>query len=415
MRPFGFMVLGAVSGALMGLWSCSAARPAPTEIPAPPTATATSDPNLGCTAIAAAPTPSTSSLIPSADSSDFTRGPEKAPVTMLLYCDFQSSECEFFNRILDKLVENHPNDLRVVYRPIPVPESAVAALDKSELSGRVAIAAGMQEKFWEARDLLHQRYSEWATLPPAEFRAWVLARVEELELDPGRFAADLDGAETTALSDEAYASALALGITNIPTVFINGQLQERPALSFSGLDSTIGLIALGARQYQSCPPFEIDTSRHYVATLHTEKGDVVIELLPDRAPLAVNSFVFLARAGWFDGTTFHRVLPGFLAQGGDPSGTGQGSPGYYFRNEVYTDLLYDKPGVVGMANSGPDTNGSQFFITFAPQPQLDGGYTIFGQVIDGMDVVESLAPRDPQLSTGLPPGDKILSITIDVR
>ena len=110
--------------------------------------------------------------------------------------------------------------------------------------------------------------------------------------------------------------------------------------------------------------------KQYIATIHTEKGDIVIQLFPDKAPLAVNSFVFLARQGWFDGVTFHRVIPGFAAQAGDPSGTGKGNPGYFFNNEI-SDLKFDKPGMVGMANSGPDTNGSQFFITFAPAAHLE--------------------------------------------
>jgi cyclophilin family peptidyl-prolyl cis-trans isomerase len=139
----------------------------------------------------------------------------------------------------------------------------------------------------------------------------------------------------------------------------------------------------------------------------------VIQLYAAQAPLAVNSFVFLARQHWFDGVTFHRVIPGFVAQAGDPSGTGRGGPGYVFDNEIRPDLLFDKPGVVGMANSGPDTNGSQFFITYSPQPQLDGGYTVFGQVTAGMDILGSLTPRDPQSGGDLPAGDKILGITIE--
>jgi cyclophilin family peptidyl-prolyl cis-trans isomerase len=293
--------------------------------------------------------------------------------------------------------------------------SAMTSLDKSEISARAAIAAGKQDKFWEMRDLLHQRYGDWIQLSPAGFRAWIIGEAETAGLDEQRFTVDLESAETSALSSSAYESAVALGITSIPAVFMNGQLQERPALSHAGLESTIGLIALGTRQYRACPPFEIDPSRQYVATIRTEKGDFVIQLNADRAPLAVNSFVFLARQGWFDGASFHRVIPGFVAQGGDPSGTGRGGPGYYFKNEVYVDLRFDKPGVVAMANSGPDTNGSQFFITYAPQPQLDGSYTIFGQVIDGMDAVESLTPRDPQVSAGLPRGDRITSVTIQVR
>ncbi|MFH1185719.1 MAG: peptidylprolyl isomerase [Chloroflexota bacterium] len=415
MRPIDYTARWAAAGALCMLASCGPVALPPTATTAPPTESAAPNPNLGCTAIDASPTPSTALLLRPVTSSDFGRGPEDAPVTMLLYCDFQSAECEIFNRVLDQLAESRAEDLRVVYRLFPVPVSAVASLDKSEISARAAIAAGNQGRFWEMRDLLHQRYSDWVPLSPADFRAWILREAANLGLDDPRFAVDLDSAETSALSRSAYESAVALGITSIPTVFMNGQLQERPALSHGGLESTIGLIALGIRQYRACPPFEIDRARQYVATLHTEKGDVVIQLNADRAPLAVNSFVFLARQGWFDGTSFHRVIPGFVVQGGDPSGTGRGGPGYYFRNEVYVDLRYDKPGVVGMANSGPDTNGSQFFITYAPQPQLDGSYTVFGQVIDGMDVVESLTPRDPQVSAGLPPGDRIISVTIQTR
>jgi cyclophilin family peptidyl-prolyl cis-trans isomerase len=139
-------------------------------------------------------------------------------------------------------------------------------------------------------------------------------------------------------------------------------------------------------------------------------GEFVLQLFPDKAPLTVNSFVFLAREKFFDGTTFHRVLDGFMAQGGDPMGTGGGDPGYEFVNED-SDLTFDKPGVLAMANAGRDTNGSQFFITFVPTPQLNGGYTIFGQVISGMDVVNGITRRDPQSFPNYT-GDVIESITI---
>jgi cyclophilin family peptidyl-prolyl cis-trans isomerase len=128
----------------------------------------------------------------------------------------------------------------------------------------------------------------------------------------------------------------------------------------------------------------------------------------------VNSFIFLAQNGWFDGVTFHRVIPNFVAQAGDPSGTGYGTPGYAFKNEI-SDLKFDSPGVVGMANAGADSNGSQFFITYSAQPTLDGSYTIFGKVIQGMDVAKNLTPRDPSKGTDLPPGDTILSVTIDEK
>ncbi len=172
-----------------------------------------------------------------------------------------------------------------------------------------------------------------------------------------------------------------------------------------------GPALVGTKQYASAPPMLIDKSKQYTATVKMAKGgEFVIQLYPDKAPITVNSFVFLARQGYFDGTTFHRVLEGFMAQGGDPTGTGSGGPGYQFVNEN-SDLKFDKAGVVAMANAGPDTNGSQFFITFGPQPSLDGGYTIFGQVITGMDVVNGLTRRDPQTNPTFT-GDAIQTVTI---
>lgn len=180
-----------------------------------------------------------------------------------------------------------------------------------------------------------------------------------------------------------------------------------------GTASTVDMPQLiGTKTYDKVPPMLIDTGKQYTATVKMAKGgDFVIQLYPDKAPITVNSFVFLARQGYFDGVTFHRVLEGFMAQGGDPSGTGAGiEPGYKFINED-SDLTFDKAGVVAMANAGRDTNGSQFFITFGPTEQLNGGYTIFGQVISGMDVVNSITRRDPDQNPTFT-GDAIETITI---
>jgi len=165
------------------------------------------------------------------------------------------------------------------------------------------------------------------------------------------------------------------------------------------------------KQWNSPPEMQIDPEKSYTATVKMAKGgEFVIELYPEKAPITVNSFVFLAREGFYDGVTFHRVLDGFMAQGGDPTGTGGGGPGYEFVNED-SDLTFDKPGVVAMANAGRDTNGSQFFITFSPQQRLNGGYTIFGQVVSGMDVVNGLTRRDPDQNPTFQ-GDAIETITI---
>jgi cyclophilin family peptidyl-prolyl cis-trans isomerase len=155
-------------------------------------------------------------------------------------------------------------------------------------------------------------------------------------------------------------------------------------------------VQTGLKQYNAPPEMQIDPQKEYTAMVTMAKGgSFVIQLFPDKAPLTVNNFVFLAREGYYDGVTFHRVLNGFMAQGGDPTGTGTGGPGYQFPNED-SDLTFAEPGMVAMANAGRDTNGSQFFITFSPQERLNGGYTIFGKVISGMDVVNSITLRDPE-------------------
>ncbi len=185
-------------------------------------------------------------------------------------------------------------------------------------------------------------------------------------------------------------------------------------LSLPGKNSNVLELPTSAgKQYDAYPPMTIDVTKKYLATFKLAKGgEFVVQLFPDKAPKTVNSFVFLAREGYYDGTSFHRVLEGFMAQGGDPTGTGAGGPGYQFEYEP-NDLTFDKPGVVAMANSGAatPTNGSQFFITFVPTPQLNGGYTVFGQVIDGMDVVNGITRRDPDQNPSFQ-GDVIETITI---
>jgi cyclophilin family peptidyl-prolyl cis-trans isomerase len=163
---------------------------------------------------------------------------------------------------------------------------------------------------------------------------------------------------------------------------------------------------------QPMPPTgALDTSKAYRARFKTERGDIVTELYAAKAPQTVENFVNLARAGFYDGTTFHRVIAGFMAQGGDPTGTGRGGPGYQFGDEFSPELRHDGPGVLSMANAGPGTNGSQFFLTFEATPHLDDRHTVFGRVVDGMDVLRSLRERDPSRDPN--PGDRIDTIEIE--
>jgi peptidyl-prolyl cis-trans isomerase B (cyclophilin B) len=152
-----------------------------------------------------------------------------------------------------------------------------------------------------------------------------------------------------------------------------------------------------AKQYASPPPLTIETDRTYKVTIETPRGAIELELYPEHAPGTVNNFVFLAREGFYDGVTFHRVIPDFMIQGGDPTGSGRGGPGYRFEDELAGNPLRHTRGVISMANAGPDTNGSQFFITHGPQPHLDGRHTVFGKVTKGLEVVDSITQGDAML------------------
>lgn len=318
---------------------------------------------------------------------------------------------------MEQLLKEFPNDLRFVYRQLPLigtPESPFH--DKAALATQASEAAGKQGKFWEMHDALFANQSTWAGMTVTDFQQWLIQQAGELKLDVNKFTTDLNSTDLKNLAQSAWDNAQKIGLSGTPTLLINGKIwPNNVAMSIGNISSVIKLTMLADRQFTQCPPMTIIPTKQYTATLHTEKGNIVIELYADKAPLAVNSFIFLANNGWFDGVTFHRVVPGFVAQAGDPSGTGFGTPGYAFKNEISNDLKFDGPGVVGMANAGADSNGSQFFITYSAQPTLDGSYTIFGKVIQGMDVANQLTPRDPTKSGDLPAGDKILSVTIEEK
>lgn len=150
-----------------------------------------------------------------------------------------------------------------------------------------------------------------------------------------------------------------------------------------------------AKQWSSPPEIAIDPAKKYAAVISTDKGEITIELYADKVPNTVNNFVFLARAGYYDGTYFHRVISSFMVQGGDPTGTGSGGPGYRFEDEFDASLRHDQPGVLSMANAGPGTNGSQFFLTHVATPHLDDKHTVFGQIVAGLDVLMSIPEREP--------------------
>ena len=165
------------------------------------------------------------------------------------------------------------------------------------------------------------------------------------------------------------------------------------------------------KKWSTAPAMQIDPKKQYKARMETDKGTMVIELFADKTPITVNNFVFLAREGYYDGIIFHRVIDNFMVQGGDPTGTGTGGPGYKFGDEFDASLKHDKQGILSMANAGPGTNGSQFFITHGPTPHLNGKHTVFGQVTEGLNVLMSIPARDPGNVNA--PAVKIIRVTIE--
>jgi cyclophilin family peptidyl-prolyl cis-trans isomerase/protein-disulfide isomerase len=394
------------------------ATQAPTATAPPTTAPSQEAPVVqalapGCNVASQQPTPGPTqqSIFPPVNEDDWAKGPEDAYITITEYSDFQCPFCSELEPVLEQLQKDFPDDLRIVFRHFPL----VTIHDKAALGTQASEAAGRQGKFWEMHDLLFTTQSEWETITPDDFKTWVIEQAEELELDIEQFQSDFESEALATLAQDAWAHGSSVGFPGTPMVLFNGNYYSGP-LSYSNISAIIRLMLLEKRQYSVCPPLEIDRSKQYIATLDTAKGEIIVELFPDEAPLAVNNFVFLARDGWFENITFHRVLSDYIAQSGDPTGTGFGSPGYAFDNEISPDLRFDRAGLLAMANAGPGSNGSQFFITLAPTPNLDGDYTIFGRVIEGMEVVKQLTPRNPdQSDLNLPPGDELFTVTIEEK
>jgi cyclophilin family peptidyl-prolyl cis-trans isomerase/protein-disulfide isomerase len=402
-----FFLLLTISSCTTNATAQVSTNPAPTPsiniiIPTPPS----------CTDIVAEPTPGPDvpSVFPPVTEKDYVRGAQNPVVTLMDYSDYQDPRSALFADVVNELLAENPNDVKVVSRIFPL----IVVNDKAAIAAQAAEAAAEQDKFWEVHDLLYEQQANWLNLSVEDFESWLTAQVSALGMNVEQFQSDLKREDIVARVQQAWNDGQKMGLPGTPLVLINGQIYGGPR-DFNSLNNILKLIQLGERQFETCPLVTVQEDKQYIATLHTEKGDVVMQLFPNKAPITVNSFIFLARNGWYDDITFHRVLPELYAQTGDPSGTGKGNPGYYVITEIDPTLKFDRPGVVAMVNSGPDTSGSQFFITYAAAPDFDGKYTIFGQVLSGMEILQQLSPRDPKPDEFAAPGDKLLSITIEEK
>lgn len=318
---------------------------------------------------------------------DWIFGNPDAPITVVEYEDFQCPACPSFSLGIKQLIADFPMSIRVVFRHLPL----ASIHDKAYISSMAAEAAGAQGKFWEMHDILYINQQAWTSLPEEEFVDWIKDQAESLGLDIAQFEEDLYDEEARAALEDTTEARLNAGMHYTPFVVINDRVWREGKPNLYGL---LGIYKYGG--YEECPPWVIDPEKSYTAILDTSAGEITIDLFPDVSPLAVNSFVFLSQEGWFDGVIFHRVVENFVAQAGDPSGLGAVGPGYTFDDETENDLSYDRAGIVGMANAGENTNASQFFITLGPTTDLDGRYTIFGEVTEAsLSVLDEIAVREP--------------------
>ncbi len=335
--------------------------------------------------------------------------------------------------VLERLVDAYPDHVQLVYRHFPL----TSIHDNAHKAAEASEAAGAQGEFWPYHELLFDSQRDWSSLPADEASDFFVGLAEELNLDSEKFAQELNDGVYAEYVSGLEQESVNIGLTGTPQGIINGSLagslppdyqlwanfvdemvanedaiREAEATREKMMEEIeAAMQELEAMQYDAPPEMALTEGAQYQAVVTMENGDeFIIELYPESAPLTVNNFIFLANEGWFDGVTFHRVIPGFVAQTGDPTGTGMGGPGYQIPNEIDPELSHAEKGMVAMANSGADTNGSQWYITYDDVSQLDGNYTIFGKVIEGMDVVDDITPREDPTE---PLGDAIKSIVIE--
>ena len=358
--------------------------------------------------------------LPEVTDEDYIVGPKDAPVTFMVYSEPQCPYCSQFDPLIESFTALYPNDVRFVFRLRPFPESFH---DKSILVSQAMVAAGLQGKFDAFRIWIFERQSKnpnnpavasladtefWAALPPADLDKWLKDRVSELGIDPDQLAKDMVSDAVVKKVQDAKAKADEIGVTGTPTLFVNGYAWPENQRGNEIFSIYTRLLLNGKKEFNTCPAMAIDTSKSYSATISTTKGDIVVDLFADKAPYAVNSFVFLAREGWYVNLPIISTDQFMLS--GDPTDTGYGGPGYAFKDEIDSTLSLSEPGMLATFayNVGSGTNGSTFFINKIALPE-QSGRTIFGRVTSGLDVLTSLQIRDNIFN---PAADSVLGVTI---
>ena len=417
------LVLGLITGCGEGNPPAASPSTATSVPPSPTTAVSTSAPATEATDPAVTSTPSgpatcevftlpVESRIPDLDEGDHFVGPEDAPITFIEYADFQCPACAGLHTLREYLRDKYGDQIRFAYRHLPL----VSIHDKAVITAEAAEAAAAQGKFWEMHDLLYERTQEWGGLSEEALVDKLIEYAGELELNTEQFETELTEhtyREEILADYEAYQE---YGQMATPTYVVNKVFYPtREYGGFGRLEAFIDLVSMQDRMYDSAPPQVIDPDKDYSATIRTTQGDITFELFDDEAPANVNSFAFLAQDGWYDGLDFFFVDHEQVALSGDPTNSGGGLPypGYTCGDETAEGLSFEETGLLALYTPGPNQNSSSFFITYVPQPDFTGNFTIIGRVTDGMSVAESLTERQP--GSDQPEADSIETILIEER
>lgn len=406
---------------LLGLAAGCGQEATPSPSPSPADSTATSAPSTDPTDLPITPTPSGPATcevftlpeeapIPPIGEDDHVVGPDDASITFIEYADFQCPACSQLHTLRDYLRNKYGDELRFVYRHLPL----TSIHDKAVITAEAVEAAAAQGKCWELHDLLYEKQQEWTGMSEEDLLEKLVEYAGEVELDTEQF--------EEALTEHTYRDQILAdyeayqeyGQMATPTYVVNSIFY--PTREFGGfgqLEGFIELVTMRDEMYDSPPPQVVEADKDYTATIRTTKGDIVVELFADQAPTNVNSFVFLAQDGWYDGLEFFFVDHEQVALTGDPTNSGSALPypGYTCEDETTSDLSFDEAGMLALYASGPNRNSSSFFINYAPQPDFTGNLTIIGRVIEGMDVAESLTERTPGADQPAP--DVIETIVIE--
>lgn len=385
------------SGSTASSTPFTAPRLGPTSTPKPTNPAAT----------AAQPTATIQPLDPVSEK-DWIRGPSDAPYSFLVYCDFQSPPCAEFARNIQALRERRPGEVQLVYRQFPL----LVLNDKAGLAAELALSADAQDMFWPMHDLLYEKQQEWTDLTAEEFILWAQNAADQLGINAALIENDLRNGTYSDVVQDAFVQGVNSGLPGTPFLLLNGEW-FRASPTVNNLEAAIRLEAFADEQFQQPPDLEIDREAVYLAHFKLTNGDLVVQLFPESAPATVNSFIFLARQGWFDDTLFHRVFPGDYVEAGDPTATGFGGAGYFLPDEIDPSLEFDRPGRLAMINSGPDTNSSVFAITLKSMPTWQGARTIFGQVVEGLALLDDLKAREPVEDLLVEPEVRIQEVRIE--